>query len=126
MPHRREATEKLVVVEERLYQLEVVQMCAAIIWIIEYPDVTGLQPVALFIGCLDRGTYCKRHGSHEHGQTGFTLNEGVARCRIVQAVRCVMRFRDNRIECTAIQRGIHFVCNLFQASLEYSQSYRVH
>ena len=115
-------TEQLAVAKERPHQLEVVQMGAAVIGIIENVDI-AIGEFAL--GLVDHRLDRERHGADKDWQTALALHQSLAAVGVIQAVRGVMRLGDDGIEGGTKQRGIHLVGDLFQPAIEHRQRYRI-
>ena len=118
MGDRGEETEQIAVAEERPHQLEVGEMRAALVWIVENVDV-AVGEIAVARGFLDHRLDGERHHPDEYRQPGLALHQGFAGSRVVEAVRGVMRFGDDRIEGAAEQRRVHLVGDLFEPALQH-------
>ncbi len=120
-----EETEHLAVPEHGLDQPEVGKVGAAVIRIVEDPDV-ALVDAALLRGLVDDRLHGKGHDADEDRQAGFTLHQGLAGVRIVDAVGGVMGLGDDRVEGGAEQGRVHFVGDLFQTALQDCERDRIY
>ena len=100
-------------------------MCAAIIRVIEDEHVT-FSDTTIARHPVNHRLHRKGHDPNENRQSRLALNKRFARFRIIDAVAGVMRLGDDRIECRAEQRGVHFIGNLFQSPFQNGKGDRVH
>ena len=108
---RSQEAKKFAAAEKWPHQFEIVGVRAALIRIVEQPNVTVLHTAARGSSFGSR-THSKRHGAHKHGQARFALHQGVTRDTVVNAMASIVRFCNDRVESAAVQRGIHLVGNL--------------
>ncbi len=92
--------------------------------IVEDPYIALMVP-ALCGGLVDDGLDRKGHDADENRQAGFALHQGFSGYRIIDAVRGIMCFSDDRVEGGAEQGRVHFVGDLLQPALEDGQRYGI-
>jgi hypothetical protein len=124
MRDRREETEQFAAAEERPHQLEVGEMGAALVRIVENIDV-AVGEIAVARGLLDHRLDRERHHADEDRQPGLALHQGLAGSRVVEAVRGIVRLGDDGVKRAAEQRRVHLVGDLFQPALEDRERHRV-
>ena len=122
MPVRggRQVTKQLSVAKKRTHQLEVVGVGAAFVRVVEQPDV-AVDHTAALLRHTGSSAHGKSHGPDKHGEPRFALHQSVATVCIVQTVTGVMRLGNDGVERAAVQRGVHFIGNLLQTSLEHGE-----
>ena len=111
MPDRGQIAEQFAAVKDRLYQSEIGKMRAAIIGIVEDPQIAVMNPV-LAGGLVDHRFHREGHDADEHRQARLALHQRFAGDRVVDTMRGIMRLGDDRIERRAKQRCIHLVGDL--------------
>ena len=118
-----EVTEYLSVAEHRADKLEVRQVCAALIGIIENIDIAIHGRVVA--GQFDDMAHGKGHDPDKDRQAFLALHKGFTGLGIIQPVRGIMCFGNNRVEGAAEQRCIHFIGNLFQPAAQHGKLHRI-
>lgn len=113
MAGRGEDGEQLPVDEARRDELHVLQVAAAQIGIVHDPDVAGLE-TALRVGDLDHRLDGKLRVGEEDRQAVATLRDGLASHGMEDAVRAVVRLRDDRRERRMNEMEVHLVGNLLE------------
>ena len=116
MADRGEVAEQIPVAEDRLDQLDVVEMGGADIGVVEQVDVAVLRP-AIGVGALDRGLGGVAHRADEDRQPLLAHRHGLA-VDVIDAVAAVPGLGDHRAEGGAKQRRVHLVDELFQPAAD--------
>ena len=91
-------------------------MCASLIRIVKEPRVARFHAPAC-VCHFTRGFDRKGHDPYKNGQARFALNQGVSCLGIVQTVTGIVRFGNDWVERTSVERGIHFISDLLQSPL---------
>ena len=112
MPYRGEIAKQLSVMEIGSNKAHIAKMRAAKMGVVEDIDISVFQ-ITIFGSFVDHGLNGKRHHPDKDRQTGFSLYQRVARQRMIQTMRRIVRLGDDGIESRAKQGRVHFVCNLF-------------
>ena len=90
------------------------------------PNGIQIQRPALSAPASEDLLVLARHDANKNRQSRLALDKRFARSGIIDAVAGVMRLGDDRIECRAEQRGVHFIGNLFQSPFQNGKGDRVH
>ena len=73
-------------------------MRATLVRVIEDEHVTRLEGEILDLSFIDHRFHRKGHDTHKDRQARLSLDQGLARFRVVESVARVMGFSDDRIE----------------------------
>ena len=112
-----EPAEDASLAEDRLHQLHVVDVRAAVIGIVHHVDVARAE-IGVARDLRDDRAHGEGHRADEHRETVLALHERLAGRRVVEAVGAVMRLGDDRVEGAAHERRVHLRRDLFEAALE--------
>ena len=123
VPDRCQITKDPAVTKDRAHQLEIRQVCAAFIRVIEDIDIAIFGRV---VACqIDHIAHSKGHHPDKHRQPFLALDKRFAGYGIIQPVRRVMCLGNDRVEGAAEQCRIHFIGNLFQPAAQDGKLHRV-
>ena len=109
---------------ERSHQPDVVEMGAAVVWVVEEKCVAGRE-IAVACDFVDHRLDRERHGADEDRQAGRSLHQGRAGFGMIEAVAGVVRLGNDRIERRAIERRVHLVGDLDETTVEHRERDRI-
>ena len=115
VPDRRKVAKQFAIVEIGPHQPHITKVGAPKVGIIKDIDVPICQ-IAIFGGLVDHRFHGKGHDADKNGQPRFSLNQSVPGYGMIQPVRRVVCFGDNRVESRAKQGRVHLVCDLLHAA----------
>ena len=113
-----EPAPELAVAEERLHELDVHQVRAAEIRIVDDEHVARMERDLQPVDALDHRLHRELHRADEHRQPELALRDQLAGVAVVDAVGAIERLRDHRAERAAHEREVHLVADLHQAVLQ--------
>ena len=99
-------------------------MRAAGVGIVEQEGVARLEP-PIARHFVDHRFDRECHGADKDRQAGSPLDERVAGLGVIQAVACVLGFRDDWVERSAVERGVHLVGHLREAAVQNGEGDRI-
>ena len=108
-------------IEKRPHHLDVHQMRAAEIGIVDEDNVTGFEILPPLNDSLCSGL----HDSDENGQPKLALGDYGAIVGTINAVGSIECFRDNRRERRLLMNQVHFTADLLKRILDYRERDRV-
>ena len=121
---RSEEAKQFTIPVIRPHQLEIVRVRAALIRIVEEPDVSRDHAAAL-AGRLHGEPHREGHGTHEDRQAGFPLHQRIARYPVINTVARIVRLGNDRVERNAIKRRVHFIGDLLEPAAQNGQRNRI-
>ena len=108
-------------VEERLHELDVHEVRAAEVGVVDGEDVAGLHR----LGARDHRLRRLLHGAHEDRQAEIALGDELAGIAVIDAVGAILALGDDGAEGRPHEREVHLVADLLEAVLDHAEGDRV-